>query len=215
MPEFFFMMIFTVVFYSLMAYTLFSTNPDDNYFRDIFESFISIFVLQTTANYPDVTIPAVRASPMASLFFISFLMIQLYFIFNLNIATVFNNYKEELETKKLSLYIRKRIAMVAAFRMLDYENHGYIDRKTWTNLFLTLRPYSTETKALQKFEKEDPSSAGKIDMLHFFHLSDIILTKVKKPISKRERTAANWFTFPRIKKIVEHGYIVILLLTIA
>jgi hypothetical protein len=70
----------------------------------------------------------VTENPISALFFASFLLIQLYFIFNLNIATVFNAYKEESENKKLSDYVRKRVAMTAAFRMLDTTKTGYIDR---------------------------------------------------------------------------------------
>ncbi len=62
------------------------------------------------------------------MFFVSFLLIQLYFIFNLNIATVFNSYKEETENKKVSDYVRKRVAMTASFRMLDDENTGFVDK---------------------------------------------------------------------------------------
>lgn len=205
MPEFFFLMFFFVLFYALMAFTLFSGNPDDPYFKDLFESFLNIFILQTTANYPDVTIPAVKTSPFASLFFMSFLLIQLYFVFNLNIATVFNNYKEELENKKVSTYVRNRVAILAAFRMLDYDNHGYVDQNTWTLLFLKIRPWSSERKAIQKFSYEDKSQTGKVNLLGFIRLCDTILVKVPSLLRKQEKKVSKWISFPRIRKIVEHG----------
>jgi len=205
MPEFFFLMLFFVLFYSLMAFTLFSGNPNDPYFSDLFESFLNIFILQTTANYPDVTIPAVKQNSLASLFFISFLMIQLYFIFNLNIATVFNNYKEELENKKVSTYVRNRVAILAAFRMLDYEGKGYIESSTWVMLFLKIRPWSTEKKAMSKFENEDKEKTGRVSLLQFIRLCDVILVKIGNPLLKgQEKKVTRWMTFPKIRKIIDH-----------
>jgi two pore calcium channel protein 1 len=202
MPEFLFLMIFNVIFYTLVAYTLFSPNKNDQYFSSLFESFISIFVLQTTANYPDVTVPSVTNHPAASLFFISFLLIQLYFVFNLNIATVFNIYKGELEERVIASYIRKRVAILAAFKMLDTESKGYITMDTWKSLFKTIRPWSDEQKAIAKFEKENVEDTGRISLVQFFHLCDDIMKGIERP--RRVRKAANFIHFPLLLKIVNH-----------
>jgi hypothetical protein len=206
MPEFIFLMFFNVIFYSLVAYTLFSPNKNDPYFGSLYESFMSIFILQTTANYPDVTIPAVRKHPAASIFFVSFLLIQLYFIFNLNIATVFNLYKEQLDRKKVATYIRNRVAVLAAFRMLDPEQKGFIELRAWQLLFRELRPWTDQNKAIAKFEKENVDDTGRINLLQFLHLADDIMRKIDKPIHVRHAT--RFIYFPMLAKIVRHEYVV-------
>ncbi|KAL0482997.1 two pore calcium channel protein 1 [Acrasis kona] len=219
-PEFFLLMILNVLFFTLMAYTLFRNNAEDPYFKDIFESFLSIFILQTTANYPDVTIPAVKMNPINSIFFITFLAIQLYFIFNLNIATVFNVYQEERQAKNLSDYVRKRVAMTAAFRTLDQDHTGYINVESFIDLFLCVRPLSNPEKAKRKFAAEDPNKTGKIDLAAFYMVCDGVLKKTESVASAApiERVGLlKKMQSPKIKKLTKSKLfrIVSLLITIA
>jgi two pore calcium channel protein 1 len=202
MPEFLFLMLFNVLFHSLIAYTLFSTNDHDHYFSNLYDSFLNIFILQTTANYPDVTIPAVTEWPFSSLFFVWFLLLQLYFVFNLNIAFVFNNYKAELENRKVASYIRNRVALLAAFRMLDSDLKGYIDLETWKALFKVYRPRSSEAKAISKFEMEDVNRTGKVDLCQFFRLCDDIKKKIH--VAPHARRAIKGLRYAPLLKIVNH-----------
>src|SRR5690606_4911940 len=52
--EFLALLFFFILIFSLCGFYLFSTNPDDPNFQTLEKSFISLFVLLTTANYPDV-----------------------------------------------------------------------------------------------------------------------------------------------------------------
>lgn len=57
------------------------TIPDDDaYFGNFETSFISMFVLLTTANFPDVMLPSYAESAWSPLFFISYLIIVLYIV---------------------------------------------------------------------------------------------------------------------------------------
>jgi two pore calcium channel protein 1 len=56
-------------------------------------SFVNLFVLVTTANYPDVMMPAFSFTKAAPIFFTIFLLIGLYAIFNIFLAFVYGFYQ--------------------------------------------------------------------------------------------------------------------------
>ena len=53
------------------------------YFATLKDSFISLFVLLTTANYPDVMMPAYDTSYAAAIFFIVYIGLELFIFMNL------------------------------------------------------------------------------------------------------------------------------------
>ena len=66
------LVLFIMLIYSVFGFYLFS-EIDENYFSDLLRSFISLFVLLTTANYPDVMMASYNYSGWAPIFFISYL----------------------------------------------------------------------------------------------------------------------------------------------
>jgi hypothetical protein len=65
-----------------------------------------------------------------------------------------------------------------------------------------VRPLSNVEKAQQKFNHEDKSGTGRVDMIGFFRLSDTILTKITD-LSKREKRASDCLTFPKLGRFVK------------
>ena len=56
-------------------------------------------ILLTTANFPDIMLPAYNVSFFYSIFFISYLMIGLYFLLSLLLANIFTKFTQRLENK--------------------------------------------------------------------------------------------------------------------
>ncbi|CAF1037019.1 unnamed protein product, partial [Didymodactylos carnosus] len=72
--------------------------PDGSlYFIDYFDTAWDLYVLTTTANNPDVMMPAFNESILYCLFFIGFLLVNLYLFMNLLLAVTFSNYKQHLQ----------------------------------------------------------------------------------------------------------------------
>uniref|UniRef100_A0A8C4QMT8 Two pore segment channel 1 n=1 Tax=Eptatretus burgeri TaxID=7764 RepID=A0A8C4QMT8_EPTBU len=88
------------------------------YFTNLESSLVSLFVLLTTANFPDVMLPSYASSHWACLFFITYLSIELYFIMNLLLAVVFDSFNEVEKLKFKSLLLHKRAATEHAYRLL-------------------------------------------------------------------------------------------------
>ncbi|XP_069379953.1 two pore channel protein 1 isoform X3 [Paralichthys olivaceus] len=77
------LLLFFMVIFAILGFCLFSPNTADPYFSTLENSLVSLFVLLTTANFPDVMMPAYSKNRWSCVFFIVYLSIELYFIMNL------------------------------------------------------------------------------------------------------------------------------------
>ena len=67
------------------------------YFKDISESFYSMMILLTTANFPDVMLPAYQKNFFNVIFFVVYLVLGLYVLMNMLLASVYAKFKARLE----------------------------------------------------------------------------------------------------------------------
>ncbi|KAK3752731.1 hypothetical protein QZH41_018699, partial [Actinostola sp. cb2023] len=77
------LLMFFIFIFSILGFYLFSLNPKDEFFESFQRSFVSLFVLLTTANYPDVMMPSYAKSRWSVLYFVAYIGIALYFLMNL------------------------------------------------------------------------------------------------------------------------------------
>uniref|UniRef100_T1IK76 Ion transport domain-containing protein n=1 Tax=Strigamia maritima TaxID=126957 RepID=T1IK76_STRMM len=112
------LLMFFVLLFAVVGFYLFSPNKEDPYFRTLQSSFISLFVLLTTANFPDVMMPAYAHSRLAAAFFILYLSVVLYFLMNLMLAVVYETFTVIEKEKFRKLLLHKRKACQHAFKLL-------------------------------------------------------------------------------------------------
>ncbi|NWI49695.1 TPC2 protein, partial [Calyptomena viridis] len=98
----FLLFMFSLLMFSLMALKLFGernlqTAEGLPYFRNYLEIVFDLYVLVTTANSPDVMMPAFDFSSWYALFFIAFVIVNTYIFMSLFLAVVYNNYKKHLK----------------------------------------------------------------------------------------------------------------------
>ena len=70
-----------------------------NYFNSIFNSLLHLFIMLTTANFPDIMIPVSQCAWPFTLLFISFLATGLFFLLNLLLAVVYNKFQQKAESR--------------------------------------------------------------------------------------------------------------------
>ncbi|KRT86811.1 ion channel, partial [Oryctes borbonicus] len=112
------LLMFFVCSYALLGYFLFSENHTNLYFKTLPDSFVSMFVLLTTANFPDVMMPSYATSKFNAIFYISYISICLYVLMNLMLAVVYETFTGIERDKFRKLLLHKRRACNLAFRLL-------------------------------------------------------------------------------------------------
>ncbi|XP_046844291.1 two pore channel protein 2-like [Xenia sp. Carnegie-2017] len=105
--------------YSSMNESTTSNIHRRDYFgHDFEESFMKLLVLLTTANNPDVMMPAYKENRFYAIYFIIFTFIGLYCFMNLLLAVVYSQFQGYLKNSLQSSYFRLRTGLRAAFEVL-------------------------------------------------------------------------------------------------
>ena len=91
-----------ILYFSALGLILFENTAEEVVeFPNLGEGMKSLLVLLTTANFPDVMMPAYQEQRWSALFFIVFLLIGLFFLMNLILATIYNHYKTEVDKDRV------------------------------------------------------------------------------------------------------------------
>ncbi|CAL4124824.1 unnamed protein product, partial [Meganyctiphanes norvegica] len=167
-------LLFNLVIFSTLGFYIFSheTNP---YFEHFSDAFVNLYVLLTTANFPDVMMPAYNKSKWSAAFFIAFLAINLYFVMNLMLAVVFVVFSDLEKDKFRKLLLHKRRACQLAFRLLVTRSHpNHIPYRHFYGLmkFLKVLPVSQRDVYLV-FKALNKSGTNMLTLDEFYNIYEI------------------------------------------
>ncbi|XP_078337926.1 two pore channel protein 1-like [Crassostrea virginica] len=173
--ELIFLLMFFILIFSIFGFYLFSQVPNDPYFSTLQNSFISLFVLLTTANYPDVMMPSYASSRFSAAFFIVYLALVLYFLMNLLLAVVYDTFSN-LEKRKLKrLFFHKRTGCQHAFKLLvTKQNSNKVNIRNFIGMLRYLRPSKKRLDAYLIFKTLNKSKTGKLCLEEFYNIFSVL-----------------------------------------
>ncbi|XP_040579006.1 two pore channel protein 1 [Lepeophtheirus salmonis] len=171
------LIVFVMIIYSVFGFYLFSDWDPDN-FQTFVQSFVSLFVLLTTANYPDVMMKSYHKSFWSSTFFISYLSINLYILMNLMLAVVYDTFTKIEKDKFRKLYLHKRKAAQHAFKLLvTRERKNVISFNHFRGLITFYKPSASDTEAFLIFKFLNKSQLKFITLDEFYNVYDACVYK--------------------------------------
>ena len=187
--DMFALVFFVMLIYSVFGFYLFG-EVDPGYFGSLKTSFVSLFVLLTTANYPDVMMKSYDDSRWAAIFFITYLAVNLYFLMNLMLAVVYDAFTRIEKEKFRRLFLHKRRAAQHAFKLLvTKERPDEVGVLHFEGLMKFYRGSASPTEAYLVFKLLNASKTGYLTLEEFYDVYDACLFSWK--VSSRE--TEEWF----------------------
>ncbi|XP_055775933.1 two pore channel protein 1-like isoform X2 [Salvelinus fontinalis] len=183
------LLLFFMVIFAILGFCLFSPNTSDPYFNTLENSIVSLFVLLTTANFPDVMMPAYSRNRWSCVFFIVYLSIELYFIMNLLLAVVFDTFNGVEKMKFKSLMLHKRSAIDHAFQLLVSRQRPMgVSLKQFDGLMRFYRPRMSARDRFLTYKALNTAGAPMLSLDDFYKFYEVIGLKWKA-----RRSGEHWF----------------------
>ncbi|XP_014016633.1 two pore channel protein 1 isoform X2 [Salmo salar] len=183
------LLLFFMVIFAILGFCLFSPNTSDPYFNTLENSIVSLFVLVTTANFPDVMMPAYSRNRWSCVFFIVYLSIELYFIMNLLLAVVFDTFNGVEKMKFKSLLLHKRSAIDHAFQLLVSRQRPMgVSLKQFDGLMRFYRPRMSSRDRFLTYKALNTAGAPMLSLDDFYKFYEVIGLKWKA-----RRSGEHWF----------------------
>uniref|UniRef100_A0AAY4ANS7 Ion transport domain-containing protein n=1 Tax=Denticeps clupeoides TaxID=299321 RepID=A0AAY4ANS7_9TELE len=182
----FFLFMFSMLLFSLMALKLFGkrnlfTVDGEPYFTNFLDIVFDLYVLVTTANSPDVMMPAYNYNSFFALFFILYILINTYIFMSVFLAVVYNNYKKHLKEEVRQLVKSKRQKMLRAFAVLQQPGSGeelVVSQENWNQLVHLVQPDISNAHRELLWSISDDCNKSHIGKLAFVQLPDLLNIQV-------------------------------------
>ncbi|XP_035012309.1 two pore channel protein 2 isoform X4 [Hippoglossus stenolepis] len=169
--------------FTMIGMLLFAKTEDSKknrewemHFRNLPNSLTSLLVLLTTANNPDVMIPAYSLNRGYSIFFVVFSVIGTYCLMNLLTAIIYNQFRGYLLMSVQTSIIRRRLGIRGAFQVLtcqgaqqSTEEHVGVDSVLEVMSRVQMESYY---KAAITTEAQQYAEAGHMDREQFRKIFD-------------------------------------------
>ncbi|CAD5119110.1 DgyrCDS7754 [Dimorphilus gyrociliatus] len=209
----------SLLFFSLMAYKLFekqniSYSDGRKYFQNFFDGFWDLYVLVTSANNPDVMIPSYNKSHYYAIFFVLFLVINLFLFMSIVLAVIYNNYRRHLKNEIKHLLKNKQEYLDQAFNLLKTTTNGFvgINKITWNELLSIARPKYSRLQSVLLFTVLDTSDNGVIERDEFLKSADLLNIElvermnVKTILEVKFPKMYNHKISIKLREVVEHRF---------
>ncbi|KAL4238880.1 Ion transport protein [Mactra antiquata] len=210
----------SVLLFALLGLKLFGRRkslkyPDGHsYFKNYFDSIWDLYVLVTTANNPDVMMPAYDESMWFAIYFGVYLIICLYVFMSIVLAAIYNNYRNNLKNEIRDAVFNKRRKLRQAFNILKITRDGVdiITKRIWNEIMSRVLPNKSINQIellMTILDKDAVGHIKKSDFLNLVNLLQVPLTEVHERLTYLEKKFPDYYNSKAshvIRVIVRHRF---------
>ncbi|XP_065844200.1 two pore calcium channel protein 1-like isoform X2 [Oscarella lobularis] len=153
---------------------LYVQHKEDWYFHTFGETIVNLFVLVTTANFPDIAMPSLKKNSGAFLFFVVYLLIGVYFVANVILAAVSERFSFNSKADAKRKYLHKREGLRRAFEILDADETGTIDYNTFQGVLLRWNRFYSSKQILLCFKALDRKGQRRLALEEWYEVYNIL-----------------------------------------
>ena len=200
--EMLFALMFCTLFFSVSGYYLFGTYTEKTgetvrsevtidgnpFFQSFYDTFMNMFVLINTSNFPDIMTFSQIKDKRTLLFFILYIGLTSCFILNLLVAIIYEMFESEDKERFKDTFMRKREAIKFAFELLVSKSNpnqiAYVHFSEFIPYFLSFpklykvnffKKFSMTTRdKLLNFKMLDRSNEGFLTIEEFYSVYDAL-----------------------------------------
>ncbi|XP_068246953.1 two pore calcium channel protein 1-like isoform X2 [Palaemon carinicauda] len=210
---------FCLSIFSLMGYKLFGGRgmkwvDGRPYFDTYWDSLFDMYVLVTTANNPDIMMPAYDASPYYVIFFVLFLVICFFLYMNIILAVIYNNYRKYLKNEVKKTVYSKRQQLSKAFDILavNSSSRQIVTKERFVQLMKKIDSENKPALINVLWIILDTDGSECLDKGEFLKLADLLNVEVIEVVDRRiliqKIFPSLFFSKPSqyLCKVVKHRY---------
>ena len=156
----------------------------DPYLDNFLDSYWNLYVLMTTANSPDVSLPAFRNEQAFFLFFMPFSVITTFILMNILLAVVYKHYKLHLlEEVKVDVGIIQG-NLLKAFTLLKDPDTNHIHKDVWLKAYREFGCPDALHLLYWDYMAPNKDLPG-ISLQAFFKITDLLSSEIIIVITKK------------------------------
>ena len=200
-----------------LSYSYYAELEASTYFDSVSQAFVSLIVLLTTANHPDVMMPIYQYNRFSAIYFILFLGIGTFLILNLLIAATYNQFKGFFQKSMQSSFFRRRVAFRAAFTLLSRKTNqlqqkrgrlSYIQDVVGKDLIRRLLQRARLPSKLlpQMYQQLETVNSQVLNWHQFRTLFDMVSRPPVQKLSRRQPLYGNVRWFQWVQLAIRHRF---------
>jgi two pore calcium channel protein 2 len=201
-----------------LSYSDYAEKEGAAYFNSVSDAFMSLLVLLTTANHPDIMMPIYQFNRFSSIYFILFLGIGTFLILNLLIAATYSQFKGFFQKSLQSSFFRRRVAFRAAFTLLARRTYelqqrrgsrlSYVHEVVSKDLIRRLlqRAWIPNKRVPQMYTKLETISSHHLSWLQFRDVFDMVSKEPTRRALSRLPFYGKWPWFQWVQFAIRHRY---------
>ena len=175
------LLLLTIALFALLCVELFKRRElidvdGKPYFTDWPDAFFSLYVLMTSANFPDIMMPAMYYNRWYVLIFVFFIIISMYIFLSIVLAVVYENYRKYLQEEVQSSVRHRHVNIRRLFSLLAHKRHVYL--RDWR--ILLLQRGESRQRADLLFQILDSNCRGALSEDDFLYTADVLNKTMRK-----------------------------------